>query len=124
MGHQAGDAILQHVATAIRQQIRGTDFAARIGGDEFAIILPETGAEDAAAAAERIIAAAFRRGYGAVARASVSAGSAPIGGALLPADVITRADVALYAAKRSGGNCHVASTITPPEQIAAAPAGA
>jgi diguanylate cyclase (GGDEF)-like protein len=124
LGHQAGDAILQHVAAAIRQQIRGTDFAGRIGGDEFAVILAETGAEDAAAAAERIVAAAFRPGGSGVARCSVSAGSAPIGGALLPAELMRRADVALYAAKRSGGNGHVAATIAPPEQVAAAPAGA
>ena len=124
LGHQAGDAVLQHVATAIRQQIRGTDFAARIGGDEFAVILPDTGAGDAAVVAERIIAAAFKPGFGAGGRCSVSAGSAPIGGAAMPADVMRRADVALYSAKRGGGNRHMASLITPSEPIATAPAGA
>ena len=43
LGHQAGDRTLQHVAAAIRDHIRLTDMAARIGGDEFAIILPEAG---------------------------------------------------------------------------------
>jgi diguanylate cyclase (GGDEF)-like protein len=109
MGHQAGDAVLRHVATAIREQIRGSDFAGRIGGDEFAIILTAAGASDAALAAARIIRAATGPSPNGEPRTSVSAGSAPISAEASPADIMRCADVALYSAKRKGGNCHVGS---------------
>ncbi|MFL5950738.1 MAG: diguanylate cyclase domain-containing protein [Gaiellaceae bacterium] len=53
-GHAAGDAALERVADALRAMIRSGDNAFRIGGDEFAVILAEASAEDAAAAAQRI----------------------------------------------------------------------
>jgi len=112
MGHQAGDAALRHVAAAIHEQIRASDFAGRIGGDEFAIILTAAGGDDAAAAA-RIIAAATRPSPAGEPGTSVSAGSAPISGFVSPADILRCADAALYTAKRNGGNCHVGSEIAP-----------
>jgi diguanylate cyclase (GGDEF)-like protein len=115
-GHHAGDTLLRHVAAAIRDEIRVSDVAARIGGDEFAVILPQTGADEAGTAAERIVAAVARPAPGGAAPASVSVGSAPISGLLLPADIMRSADVALYAAKREGGNCHVAGVPTSPPQ--------
>ena len=118
LGHLAGDAAVRHVATAIREQIRGSDFAARIGGDEFAVIVPQAEGTDAAAAAERIIAAAAEPAAAGVARTSVSAGSAPIGGRLVPAEVMQSADLALYAAKRDGGSRHVAGGETLSEPVA------
>jgi len=53
-GHQVGDQVLTTVATIIQQTIREVDVAGRIGGEEFAILLPETGLVDAAEVAERI----------------------------------------------------------------------
>jgi diguanylate cyclase (GGDEF)-like protein len=53
-GHLAGDHVLRELAQRIDGQIRGSDTAARFGGDEFAILLPETTAEEAARLAERI----------------------------------------------------------------------
>jgi diguanylate cyclase (GGDEF)-like protein len=53
-GHERGDAALQAVAEAIKQQLRPTDLAARVGGDEFVIMLPHTGRTDAQALAEAI----------------------------------------------------------------------
>ena len=117
LGHQAGDRTLRHVAAAIHHETRQTDLAARIGGDEFAIILLEAGEAEAAAAAARILAtAAEPAGEGAPAT-TVSAGSAPIDGARSATEVLHQADLALYAAKRRGGNCHAGS------EIAAAPSG-
>ena len=111
LGHQAGDQVLQHVAAAIRQQTRLSDVAARIGGDEFAIILQEAGDADAEAAAVRIMAAAAQPADPSSPRTSVSAGSAPIDGSLTASEVMQRADQALYSAKRRGGNSHAGSEI-------------
>jgi diguanylate cyclase (GGDEF)-like protein len=56
MGHAAGDEVLRQVAAAARQAIRATDLAFRIGGDEFAFLLPNTDARGATAVAEAIVA--------------------------------------------------------------------
>ena len=109
LGHQAGDRTLRHVAAAIHQETRLTDVAARIGGDEFAIVLLEPGGAEAAAA--RIIAAAAEPTGPGTPPTTVSAGSAPIDGSLPAAEVLRRADLALYAAKRRGGNCHAGGEI-------------
>jgi diguanylate cyclase (GGDEF)-like protein len=53
-GHQRGDDYLQVIGNVIRENIRQTDYAFRYAGDEFLLLLPETGTEDAAAVAERI----------------------------------------------------------------------
>ena len=54
LGHLAGDRLLQIAARVLRQAVRGDDVLARIGGDEFAVILPETGLTDAARVITRI----------------------------------------------------------------------
>jgi diguanylate cyclase (GGDEF)-like protein len=53
-GHAAGDEAIKAVAKAIRQTVRATDISGRVGGEEFAVLLPETTAEEAAAQAERL----------------------------------------------------------------------
>lgn len=53
-GHDAGDKVLQEIAGLIKQNCRGRDLAARIGGEEFTLLLPETGAQDAVSVARRI----------------------------------------------------------------------
>ena len=111
LGHQAGDRTLRHVAAAIHHETRLTDVAARIGGDEFAIILLEAGEAEAAAAAARIIATAAEPAGAGAPPTTVSVGSAPIDGARSAAEVLRQADLALYAAKRLGGNCHAGSEI-------------
>jgi diguanylate cyclase (GGDEF)-like protein len=94
---------------AIRSTLRASDIPARYGGDEFAIILPETNEEDARYAAERIIDAFRDHAFQGEQRGPVPIG-ASIGVATYPADgrtatdLIAAADRALYRVKRDGGH--------------------
>jgi len=105
-GHQLGDEVLRWTADVIRQTLRASDIAARYGGDEFAILLPDADHDEAEAAAERLTEAfattAFRHGD----RLSVPIGLS-IGMATFPSDgrtaaeLIAVADAGLYRMKRS-----------------------
>jgi diguanylate cyclase (GGDEF)-like protein/PAS domain S-box-containing protein len=107
-GHLAGDAVLRATALRTRRCLRAIDTVARIGGDEFALLLLGARSESAAAAVlEKVRAAnAAPVRYGGMR----IAGGVSIGACLFPVDARTeptlrqRADAALYAAKRSGGN--------------------
>jgi len=109
-GHGFGDSVLQEVARAMRGGARETDVVARYGGDEFMILMPETTAEEALAAAERVRelvgARSLATADGAAVRLTVSGGvgAAVPGEAVTPDDVVRRADEALYAAKSAGRN--------------------
>lgn len=104
-GHPAGDAVLRGVATALRECCRATDTAARYGGDEFMLILPETeiaGAEEVAARIRRHLERmTFRQAPGLVCTVSLGASEANRDIANIDA-WIQRADAALYRAKEGG----------------------
>ena len=108
-GHLFGDRVLTWTAELIRSTLRGSDVPARYGGDEFAIILPETDGGEAARAAERILDAFRERAFVGEQRGPVPIG-ASIGVATFPADgrtatdLIAAADRALYHVKRDGGH--------------------
>ena len=107
-GHPAGDRALEAVAALLEGTVRATDFAFRVGGDEFALLLPETDAAEAQDAVGRIVAALA--GDGVLAHGlGISFGLAlfPIHGKT-PEELIRRADQALYAAKRSDGDVQFA----------------
>jgi len=106
-GHGAGDDVLRGLAARLRSRVREEDIVARFGGEEFLIVLPDTGADGAAIAAEDV-------------RAAVAAQPFPVGRFALPLTVsvgwatwrgeslerlVARADRGLYAAKESGRDC-------------------
>jgi diguanylate cyclase (GGDEF)-like protein len=109
-GHLAGDQVLRRLPELIRRQLRVNDLPCRYGGEEFGVILPETGAEQALEVAERI-----RNGIagipielpdGGSLRVTVSLGVATFsdGGGQSAESLVSAADLALYQAKRSGRN--------------------
>lgn len=106
-GHHAGDALLKQLGQTLRASLRDTDLPARIGGDEFAVILPETGIDDAEQVAQKLVDLFDPTSRSEVATASISVGIARIDGGL--EDVMKDADAALYRAKRAGGNRYVTS---------------
>ena len=108
-GHLFGDRVLTWTAELIRSTLRGSDIPARYGGDEFAVILPETDGHEARRAAERILDAFRDRSFVGEQRGPVPI-AASIGVATFPADgrtgtdLIAAADRALYHVKREGGH--------------------
>ena len=103
-GHPAGDEVLREVATTMLANVRGIDLLARIGGEEFAVILPDTDQEGAQAFAERIRLAVEAITFEAIAvRCTVSIGLASGTGVELD-DLVVAADRALYQAKAGGRN--------------------
>lgn len=110
-GHPAGDAALRTVARTLIEQLRSSDRVYRYGGEEFLILLPEQGLEEATAAVERVRStlqslAIEHRGAGAETVLTLSAGvtSSRPGRRPSTAELVEEADRALYAAKRAGRN--------------------
>jgi diguanylate cyclase (GGDEF)-like protein len=109
-GHQQGDEVLAQVAAVVRDQTRELDTAARYGGEELAVILPQTHASGAALLAERMRAAIASLHVPSVGGSGTLSVTASFGVAAMPdsardrGGLIAAADAALYAAKRAGKN--------------------
>lgn len=109
-GHQTGDQVLRLVALSLKQTIKGQDVACRYGGEEFAIILPNTGLSQATVVADHIRTAVMtkelvKRSTGEnLGRITISLGVSTWRQGDTTNEIIARADNALYAAKRSGRN--------------------
>ncbi|MGV6477456.1 diguanylate cyclase [Azotobacter vinelandii] len=107
-GHLVGDKVLVAVANGMRSQIREADIAGRLGGEEFALILPETTLSEALTAAERLrgVIAATRLAHGSIhIRCTSSFGVAVCeDGSLDLEHMLSLADAGLYKAKRNGRN--------------------
>jgi diguanylate cyclase (GGDEF)-like protein len=105
-GHPTGDRVLLSTATEIARASRAYDETCRVGGEEFAVILPNAGAREALSVAERMRSAVALIAHEGEPGVTVSAGVATCEG---PGDsirgLIGRADAALYAAKGDGRNC-------------------
>ena len=111
-GHEAGDLALQHVAEILRSSLREIDILGRMGGEEFAVLMPNTTLEDAVLLAERIRLSITNTVFDTSAQAltlTVSIGAEIFTAEMSGIDELLRnADVALYRAKNSGRNCVVA----------------
>jgi diguanylate cyclase (GGDEF)-like protein/PAS domain S-box-containing protein len=105
-GHMAGDDLLKGVAGAVKHRIRQTDLLARIGGDEFGVLLPQADADQAQIAADGIVKALGRHvavlGDQSI-RVTASVGLAMFDG-LSAAELLAGADLAMYEAKQAGRN--------------------
>jgi diguanylate cyclase (GGDEF)-like protein len=102
-GHPVGDEALRHVAETLRCGIREGDRLFRLGGEEFSVIMPGVGREEALAAADRMRLAVERAPFRLPLRVSVGVAVRPDDGVEC-IELIARADAALYAAKASGKN--------------------
>jgi len=108
-GHAFGDRVLVEVAKRLAAESRQTDVVARLGGDEFVVLMPETSADEAVQAAERIRKAVSKDPISDGERsvpATVSVGIATVadGKAGTPESLLKQADDAMYAAKEAGRN--------------------
>lgn len=117
-GHVAGDRLLVAVAKALRESVRDTDLAARFGGEEFVVLLPETDEAQAMVVLERIRqAVAAIRLPGIAEGVTISSGLSvlepSITTSVAPSSWLRRADGALYKAKAGGRNRIVVATRAP-----------
>ena len=106
-GHDAGDALLAHFGALLQSLVRGEDVACRYGGEEFTVLMHETDSAQALIRAEQICAATramdvqHRRQQLGTISVSIGIATLPIHGHT-PEDLLRKADLALYAAKRGG----------------------
>jgi diguanylate cyclase (GGDEF)-like protein len=116
-GHPVGDTVLKAMVDACNKQLRDSDLMGRLGGAEFAILLPRTGVQDAMLVAERVRAAVEQRSVKAeraVIKLTLSAGVTTIRADDSTVSLFKRADEALQAAKLRGHN-QVAEAAPEPE---------
>lgn len=126
-GHARGDEVLAAVATALRESVRTSDFAARMGGEEFLVLLPNTDPATAGVVAEgmaKALANTTVHGLERMVTASFGVAGYPIHGADM-ANLLRSADRALYQAKRDGRDCVRIATVPArsPDELSI-PAGA
>ncbi|MBV8222435.1 MAG: GGDEF domain-containing protein [Candidatus Eremiobacteraeota bacterium] len=113
-GHPEGDRMLKQVVATAMRTVRDIDLVARLGGEEFAVILPATNIADALAIAERVRLAVLGMRYetqtGITLKTAVSAGVATLDDARqTPAQLLAAADECLLEAKRAGRNRSIAA---------------
>ena len=106
-GHDAGDEVLCGLANLLRGELRTEDIVARYGGEEFLVLLPEVGLEDAVRVADRLcalIAQSQLTPDSRVRHIQVSVGVSLLEDGDMSDEIVTRADLAMYEAKKNGGN--------------------
>ncbi|WP_395692687.1 putative bifunctional diguanylate cyclase/phosphodiesterase [Piscinibacter sp.] len=108
-GHACGDRVLEQVGVRLRSITRGSDVAARVGGDEFLMLLPSVSSQDSVSRVAKAMIELLSRPYKVDEREvniSCSVGIALYPEGCKPNKLIPRADAAMYAAKRAGGTRH------------------
>ncbi len=106
LGHQVGDMLLMAIAKGLLGAVRRSDLVARIGGDEFAMLLDNIPEAELAGKAERIAKVIGKLSIdhaGATLKPSISAGFTPIEPGIKPSELLLRADRSMYAAKQAKG---------------------
>lgn len=103
-GHQNGDLVLQTIAQIVKQGVRRSDLFARVGGEEFAVLLPETDAANGALIAEKLRKAIAAHDFGEIGQVTCSFGVAQNIAGENAASFTKRADDLLYRAKNHGRN--------------------
>lgn len=115
-GHPAGDLVLQGISDVLRKQCRTTDIPCRYGGEEFAILMPDTAPDDARILCERIRAAIEKIVWSKHPERTVTVSIGLIGSSarcpLPPSKWVESADKALYAAKSQGRNRTVVADLS------------
>jgi diguanylate cyclase (GGDEF)-like protein len=109
IGHLAGDSVLAGVAERLQSVVRSADIACRVGGDEFAVILPESGLSDAGQLYRRVQLAVGAGPIGPFNRLHLSAGIAQLRSDDDATSLFERADEALYQAKEAGKGQFIAA---------------
>jgi diguanylate cyclase (GGDEF)-like protein len=110
-GHQVGDVVLREAAAVLRGGLRTYDLVGRYGGEEFVMVLPDTGAFEGHAVAERIRERVAASVFAGGVRITISLGVAELGKGMDADRLLKAADMAVYRAKRAGRN---RSDLSPP----------
>ncbi|RZI82347.1 MAG: diguanylate cyclase [Rubrivivax sp.] len=104
-GHDVGDQVIRHLSDTLRQRVRDSDIVARMGGEEFVVLLPDTDAKGAQILAEELVKVVGSRPVPVAGQITISAGVCEINPKLEDmSEMLKGADEALYVAKRSGRN--------------------
>jgi diguanylate cyclase (GGDEF)-like protein/hemerythrin-like metal-binding protein len=103
-GHAEGDRVLRHVADCIRGTLRKSDSLTRWGGEEFIILMPDTGLSNAVVLAERVRTSIAEHGIEGLGNVTASFGVAEFGETDSRENWVARADAAMYRAKQAGRN--------------------
>ena len=103
-GHDAGDRVLKETGAVLQQAMRLSDIATRMGGEEFVLLLPNTGLDEALVCAERLRCAMAAHDFGLSAAVTASFGVATLSADEAGPALLARADSGLYQAKGQGRN--------------------
>lgn len=106
-GHLVGDSVLIQLAEVLTEEVRSEDRVARLGGEEFVVILPQTDAEEAIEQARRLNKVVGNTKWETIDRLTVSIGVSTFSESDTESTILNSADQALYQAKASGRNCSI-----------------